>query len=75
LPTDRAPTVKAIACRLSRKFHSGSLEEIETFLAVIAAGSQTAATRRLGRSLQSVNRTVAALERRIGVELVRRTTR
>jgi DNA-binding transcriptional LysR family regulator len=51
------------------------MENIETFLAVIEAGSQTAAARRLGRSLQSVNRSLAALERRIGVELVRRTTR
>src|SRR6202008_855861 len=45
------------------------------FIAVIEAGSQTAAARRLGRSLQSVNRSLAALERSVGVELVRRTTR
>ena len=51
------------------------MEEIEVFLAVVEAGSQTAAARRLGRSLQSVNRALAALERGIGVELVRRTTR
>ncbi|MGD9883476.1 MAG: LysR family transcriptional regulator [Reyranella sp.] len=51
------------------------MEDIETFLAVIEAGSQTAAARRLGRSLQSVNRSLLALERRVGVELVRRTTR
>jgi DNA-binding transcriptional LysR family regulator len=51
------------------------MENIEAFLAVIEAGSQTAAARRLGRSLQSVNRSLAALERTIGVELVRRTTR
>lgn len=51
------------------------MEEIEIFLAVIEAGSQTAAARRLGRSLQSVNRVLAALERSVGVELVRRTTR
>jgi DNA-binding transcriptional LysR family regulator len=51
------------------------MEEIEAFLAVIEAGSQSAAARRLGRSLQSVNRALLALEQRVGVELVRRTTR
>jgi hypothetical protein len=35
-----------ISCRLSREFRSGSMEEIETFLAVIEAGSQTVAARR-----------------------------
>jgi DNA-binding transcriptional LysR family regulator len=54
---------------------NGSMHDIEAFLAVIEAGSQTAAARRLGRSLQSVNRSLAALERGLGVELVRRTTR
>ncbi|MGY3076345.1 DNA-binding transcriptional LysR family regulator [Bradyrhizobium sp. LM6.10] len=48
------------------------MEEIEVFLAVVEAGSQTAAARQLGRSLQSVNRALAALERNVGVELVRR---
>jgi DNA-binding transcriptional LysR family regulator len=51
------------------------MEDIEAFLAVIEAGSQTAAARRLGRSLQAVNRSLVALERSVGVELVRRTTR
>src|SRR5262245_52747296 len=51
------------------------MEDIQAFLAVIEAGSQTAAARQLGRSLQSVNRSLAALERDVGVELVRRTTR
>lgn len=51
------------------------MEDIEAFLAVIESGSQTAAARQLGRSLQSVNRSLAALERSVGVELVRRTTR
>ncbi|WP_395709977.1 LysR family transcriptional regulator [Reyranella sp.] len=51
------------------------MEDIETFLAIIEGGSQTATARRLGRSLQSVNRSLLALERRVGVELVRRTTR
>jgi len=51
------------------------MEDIEAFLAIVEAGSQTAAARRLGRSLQSVNRSLASLERSVGVELVRRTTR
>ena len=51
------------------------MQDIEAFLAIIEAGSQTAAARRLGRSLQSVNRSLTALERSVGVELVRRTTR
>jgi DNA-binding transcriptional LysR family regulator len=51
------------------------MEDIEAFLAVVEAGSQTAAARQLGRSLQSVNRSLASLERSVGVELVRRTTR
>jgi DNA-binding transcriptional LysR family regulator len=38
-------------------------------------GSQAAAARRLGRSPQAVNRSLAALEQSVGVELVRRTTR
>src|SRR5438477_3012464 len=52
-----------------------SMDDVEAFLAIIEMGSQTAAARRLGRSLQSVNRSLAALERSVGVELVRRTTR
>lgn len=51
------------------------MEDIAAFIAVIEAGSQTAAARRLGRSLQSVNRSLVALEKSVGVELVRRTTR
>jgi len=51
------------------------IEDLEAFLAVVEKGSLTAAARRLGRSLQSVSRSLAALEQDIGVELVRRTTR
>ena len=38
------------------------MEDIEAFIAVIEAGSQTAAARRLGRSLQAVNRSLVALD-------------
>jgi DNA-binding transcriptional LysR family regulator len=51
------------------------LDDLATFVAVVDRGGQTAAARHLGRSLQSVNRSLMALERNLGVELVRRTTR
>lgn len=50
------------------------LSDIEIFLAVIERGNLSAAARHLGRSLQSVSRSLAALERHVGAELVRRTT-
>jgi DNA-binding transcriptional LysR family regulator len=51
------------------------IEDFQAFAAVVEKGSLTAAARHLGRSLQSVSRSLAALEREVGVELVRRTTR
>ena len=51
------------------------LNDLHAFVAVIDKGSLTSAARHLGRSLQSISRSLAALEREIGVELVRRTTR
>ena len=51
------------------------IEDFQAFVAIVEKGSLTAASRQLGRSLQSVSRSMAALEREIGVELVRRTTR
>ena len=51
------------------------LDDLAAFVAVIDKGSQTAAARFLGRSLQSINRSLMALERGVGVELVLRTTR
>lgn len=51
------------------------LDDLEAFLAIVDKGSQTAAARHLRRSLQSINRSLATLERGVGVELVRRTTR
>ncbi|QCI69283.1 LysR family transcriptional regulator [Phreatobacter stygius] len=51
------------------------IDDLEAFLAVVEAGSLTAAARRLGRSLQAVSRSLATLEQSIGVELIRRTTR
>ena len=51
------------------------LDDLHAFVAVVDKGSLTGAARHLGRSLQSVSRSLAVLEREIGVELVRRTTR
>src|SRR5260370_23444913 len=51
------------------------IEDLRAFVAIVEKGSLTAAAKQLGRSLQSVSRSLAALEREVGVELVRRTTR
>jgi DNA-binding transcriptional LysR family regulator len=51
------------------------MKDLEAFLAIIEHGSQTAAAHHLRRSLQSINRSLAALEHSVGMELVRRTTR
>jgi DNA-binding transcriptional LysR family regulator len=51
------------------------LEELATFVAVIEAGSLVGASRRLQRSPPSVTRALSALEDRMGVRLVERTTR
>ena len=45
------------------------------FAEVVASGSFTEAARRLGLSKASVSREVARLERRLGAQLLRRTTR
>jgi DNA-binding transcriptional LysR family regulator len=51
------------------------IEDLQAFVAVVDSGGLTAAARQLGRSLQSISRSLAALEREVGVELVHRTTR
>jgi DNA-binding transcriptional LysR family regulator len=51
------------------------IEDFQAFAAIVEKGSLTAAARHLGRSLQSVSRSLASLERAVGVELLRRTTR
>ena len=51
------------------------IEDFQAFAAIVDHGSLTAAARQLGRSLQSVSRSLAAVERDVGVELIRRTTR
>jgi DNA-binding transcriptional LysR family regulator len=51
------------------------IEDYQAFTAIMEKRSLTAAARHLGRSLQSVSRSLATLEREVGVELIRRTTR
>ena len=51
------------------------IADYQAFVAVVEKGSLTGAAGQLGRSLQSVSRSLAAVERGLGVELIRRTTR
>src|SRR5262245_1707878 len=51
------------------------MDDLAAFLAIIEQGSQTAAARHLRRSLQSINRSLATLERSVGIVLISRTTR
>ena len=53
----------------------GELESLRTFLAVADARSFTGAARLLGTTPASVTRTIAALEDRLGIQLLLRTTR
>lgn len=52
-----------------------SLDAYRVFVAVVEQGNLSAAARHLHRSLQAVSRSLAALERELGVQLVQRTTR
>jgi len=51
------------------------LDELAVLVAVIDQGSLAAAARRLRRSPPAVTRALAALEQRVGVRLIERTTR
>lgn len=50
-------------------------EEMLAFTAVVETGSFTAAAERLGTAKSAVSRRLSALEERLGVQLMRRTTR
>lgn len=52
-----------------------SLDEIDAFLAVARAGSFVAAAREGRTPVSTLSRRVAALERRLGVQLLKRSTR
>ena len=51
------------------------IEDFEAFIAIVEHGSLTAAAASLQRSLQSVSRSLTALEQEVGIELLQRTTR
>jgi DNA-binding transcriptional LysR family regulator len=53
----------------------GSIGSMVVFARVVEAGSFTAAAKRLGSSKAQVSKQIAALERRLGAQLLRRTTR
>lgn len=50
-------------------------EDIQAFISVVDTGSFTAAAERLNSAKSAVSRRVSALEQRLGVQLLRRTTR
>src|SRR5688572_1823464 len=52
-----------------------ALQEMTVFTRVVAAGSLSAAARELGLSPALISRKLAALESRLGVRLINRTTR
>jgi DNA-binding transcriptional LysR family regulator len=51
------------------------LADLETFVAVVEAGSFTQAASRMGRSKAGVSRQIKQLEARLGAQLLHRTTR
>ncbi|MBS0966478.1 LysR family transcriptional regulator [Acetobacter okinawensis] len=51
------------------------IEDLRLFTRIVAAGSLSEAARRLNTSLPSVSRRLAAMEDRLGVRLIDRTTR
>jgi len=50
-------------------------EDLQAFIAVVDAGSFTAAADRVGTAKSAMSRRVSALEERLGVQLLHRTTR
>lgn len=51
------------------------LESMETFVRVVEAGSISAAAEQMGIAKSAVSRRISELEERLGVQLIRRTTR
>jgi DNA-binding transcriptional LysR family regulator len=68
---------KAIDYFIFRSNNSGmdKLAAMKTFVRIVEAGSLTGAANTLDTSLPTVVRTLAALERELGVSLLKRTTR
>ena len=55
--------------------NSDAFDGVSVFVAVVEAGSFTAAAERLGHSVSFVSKAVTRLEGRIGVRLLNRSTR
>ncbi|HXI59935.1 MAG TPA: LysR family transcriptional regulator [Polyangia bacterium] len=55
--------------------NGAKLHDYEAFIAIVDTGNLTRAAARLGRSIQSISRSLSALEAQVGVVLVHRTTR
>src|SRR5450432_681021 len=55
--------------------NGAKVHDYEAFIAIVDTGNLTRAAARLRRSLQSISRSLAALEAQVGVVLIRRTTR
>lgn len=51
------------------------LNQVASFIAVVEAGGFSAAARRIGESQSVVSKSVSALEKRLGVQLLNRSTR
>lgn len=52
-----------------------SLDELQTFVAVVDGGSMTAAAAQLAQTSSGISRTLSRLEQKLGTTLMRRTTR
>ncbi|MBL8607610.1 MAG: LysR family transcriptional regulator [Myxococcales bacterium] len=73
-PGTRRPDFGTLAAGALAGGH-GALDDLAVFLAIAAAGSFTLAARRSAIPKSTVSRAVARLEQRLGVALLRRTTR
>jgi DNA-binding transcriptional LysR family regulator len=59
----------------SALLHASHLDEVQAFVALAQCGSFSGAAVRLGKNSSTVSRRITALESRLGVRLVARTTR
>ena len=69
------PLMREYTLPIFGRMQMDRMHDLDAFLAIVETGSQTAAARHLQRSLQSVGRSLVAIERSVGVELIQRSTR